>query len=94
MPAFLTPNLINYLVENFKLKTIDNNEVYKAYNPRKIVTPAKFDFENHGEPKEEFAKLGYPEYYRLLKKDLLAPKVERYRLGFKNPDSVFKGCPG
>ena len=82
------------MVDNFGLKTTANNELYSAINPRKIVTPATFDFEYHGEPIEEFAKLAHPSFYRLLKKELLAPDTERIRLGFKNPDSVFMGSPG
>lgn len=44
LPAFLTPNLVNFLVTNFSLSTTNNNNLFHATNPQHLINYLNDEF--------------------------------------------------
>lgn len=95
IPAFLTPNLVKYIVENFDITTMANNPFYMPPKPViKSVPLSNSDTVEANAPLREFENTQSFEKYKLISKVNVGGHARIFTFALRNPKAVYALPPG
>ena len=93
LPAFVTPNLAKFLVDNFELTGWANNPFYTKPRPITNAVTVKAPQPDKA-PVKEFSTVQPYKPYKLVKKQDLGNNTRIFTFEFSNPNSTYELTPG